>query len=100
MLVLDALHGRAQHGEDAGQNAVTHHLNVVFGVLRRRSHVKAASAHKRAAAAYLAEHGARVEQKQLVLQVLRTEQLDKPRHGALRYNLAARFNVPARATRA
>ena len=72
MLVLDALHGRAQHGEDAGQNAVTHHLNVVFGVLRRLSHVAEASAHKRAAA-YLAEHGARIEKKQLVLQVLRPE---------------------------
>ena len=34
VLVLDALHGRTQHRENSRENAVAHHLNVIFGVLR------------------------------------------------------------------
>ncbi len=34
VLVFDAFHGRPQHREDFGKNAVTHHLDMIFGVLR------------------------------------------------------------------
>jgi hypothetical protein len=46
----------------------------------------------------LAEHGARVQQQQLVLQHLRAQQLHEARHCALCHDLATRFNVPARAS--